>query len=66
MFAFFACLPALAFYLEAKFLLWVLLGGVAGIALAFLLLERGLRKSNAFYQPRRFFGVNLGQQLTGR
>lgn len=63
---FFAFIPAFAFYLVSGFALWVLLGGVAAMGIAFLMLERGLRRSNAFYQPRRFFGLSLGQQLAGR
>lgn len=40
--------------------------GSACLVLAFFLLVRGLRKSNAVYQPRSIFGVNIGQPLSGR
>jgi hypothetical protein len=48
-------------FLCAKTPLWLALMGVATMVLAWLALLRGLRKSNAFYQPRRFFGVGIGQ-----
>jgi len=62
---FFAFLPASVLYLANKFVLLAILGGGAAIVLAFFLLVRGLRKSNAFYQPRRFFGVKYGPAARG-
>jgi hypothetical protein len=49
------------FFLCAKMPLWLALAGVVALGLAWFALLRGLRKSNAFYQPRRFFGVSIGQ-----
>ena len=45
--------------------IFAIIGLVAG-APAFVLLMRGLRKSNAFYQPRRIFGMAVGQSIAVR
>jgi hypothetical protein len=62
----FAAIPSSAVLFIPQFPIGILLGGGASLATAHLLLVRGLRKSSAFYQPRSFFGINIGQQLVGR
>ena len=56
----FAAIPATLFALFSTHTMMLFAVGVATGALAFALLVRGLRKSNAFYQPRRIFGMAVG------
>jgi hypothetical protein len=63
---FFAGLPAVTYSWTVKFPAGVLLGGAVAMALAFVLLVRGLRKSTALYRPRRTLGMMQCQPLSAR
>jgi hypothetical protein len=54
------------FFLCGKMPLLLALAGAVAMGLAWLALFRGLRKSSAFYQPRRFFGMGIGQPAASR
>ncbi len=56
-----AVIPASGFALGLHLPLVLALSGALALLIAWLLIARGLRKSSAFYQPRSFFGVNIGQ-----
>jgi hypothetical protein len=54
------------FFLCGKMPLWLALAGAVAMGFAWLALLHGLRKSSAFYQPRRFFGMGIGQPAASR
>ena len=61
-----AIIPASGFAFAATLpLVFAPLGALALLA-AWLLLIRGIGKSAAFYRPRSFFGVNIGQPMAVR
>ena len=62
--AVFVFMPSLAFRFLAKTPALLALLGLVALVGAFALLQRGLRKSSAFYQARRLFGLGVGQPMT--
>jgi hypothetical protein len=61
-----ALLPSMGFSFIAESPLALVFIGAATLLGGAALLHRGLRKSSAFYQPRRMFGMTVGQPVAVR